>query len=533
MDLNHILLFIALFSPVILIVRSHRVAQLNRALRNASFAVLIVTGVSWFLFPRQAGFIGGGVWFTLLLVPAFVSHRLADLALRERFTAARWLASFLSIIHPAPAVRNQVKLLRALGAASRGNSQQAVELLRSLQSGTDAIARQAIAQSFRLRGNWEGLLAWCRSLFPPMALQRDGILPLYFRALGETHRLDDLIPQLAAQSEALRKDERLLVPGTVAAGPSDVAADSLSLLILWAFTGRKTQLVRLFETSLLKINAERKTFWLATADLAAGNIDTARKQLERLQGQTRNAMLQFEIATRLQHADDYARAVANRSSQSDRILQRLQTPQMRKTSYFASTGRATPVVITLIALNVAMFLLEVLAGGSTNPFVLHRLGQLETSDFFAVGQYWRLLTSLFLHYGPVHLLFNIYALYILGPALERSIGELRFIACYLLSGIGSGLGVVLLHTIGLTPPQDVVGASGCIMGVVGAWAGFLLRYRHAPLARRRLQNIVFIVVIQTVFDLTTPQISMAAHMCGLITGLVLGLILTPRQVRSV
>ena len=203
---------------------------------------------------------------------------------------------------------------------------------------------------------------------------------------------------------------------------------------------------------------------------------------------------------------------------------------MRQTPYFARTGRATPVVITLIVLNVAMFLLEIVAGGSTNPFVLHRLGQLETWNFFAAHQYWRLLTSLFLHYGPVHLLFNIYALYILGPALERSIGALRFIACYLISGNRSGLGVVLLHTIGLTPAEEVVGASGCIMGVVGAWAGFLLRYRHAPLARRRLQNIVFIVVIQTVFDLSTPQVSMAAHMCGLIAGLVLGLILAPRYV---
>jgi rhomboid protease GluP len=197
--------------------------------------------------------------------------------------------------------------------------------------------------------------------------------------------------------------------------------------------------------------------------------------------------------------------------------------------YFARTGRGTLIVITLIVLNVAMFLLEVIAGGSTNPFVLHRLGQLETSDFFITGEYWRLLTSLFLHYGPVHLLFNIYALYILGPALERSIGALRFITCYLISGIGSGLGVVLLHILGLTPAEEVVGASGCIMGIVGAWAGFLLRYRHLPLARRRLQNILFIVVIQTVFDLSTPQVSMAAHMCGLITGLVVGLILTPHE----
>ncbi len=520
MDLNRILLFVALLSPVALIVRSHRTAQLNRSLRAASFAVLLVTGASWLFFPRQAGFIGGGAWFALLLIPAIASHKLSELVLREQFTAAYHLARFLSIVHPSPTIRGETELFRALELAKRGSTEHALDLLQSLQSGSATIARQAIAQSFRLRGDWEGLLAWCRSSLTPMSLQRDGILSLYFRALGETHRLDDLILQTTAHTRALPDEATEILPF------------QLSLQLLWAFTGRTTQLVRLFETSLRKFSAQRKAFWLATAELAAGNIDIARKQLERLHAETSNAILRAEIVTRLQHADEYAQAVANRSAESDRILRRLETSPMRQTSYFAQTGRNSPVVITLIVLNVAMFLLEIVAGGWTNPLVLHRLGQLETWNFFAAGQYWRLLTSLFLHYGPIHLLFNLYALYILGPALERSIGALRFIACYLISGIGSGLGVVLLHVIGITPAQEVVGASGCIMGVVGAWAGFLLRYRHTPLARRRLQNIVFIVVIQTIFDISTPQVSMAAHMCGLITGLVVGLILTPRYARN-
>jgi len=66
------------------------------------------------------------------------------------------------------------------------------------------------------------------------------------------------------------------------------------------------------------------------------------------------------------------------------------------------------------------------------------------------------------------------------------------------------------------------------MGIVGAWAGFLLRHRHAPQAKQRLANILLIVVIQTAFDLSTPQVSMAAHLCGLIAGFLLGLALAPR-----
>jgi len=68
------------------------------------------------------------------------------------------------------------------------------------------------------------------------------------------------------------------------------------------------------------------------------------------------------------------------------------------------------------------------------------------------------------------------------------------------------------------------------MGVVGAWAGFLLRHHHTPFAKQRLANIGLIVVIQIAFDLSTPQVSMAAHMCGLVAGFFLGLILAPRPV---
>jgi rhomboid protease GluP len=100
--------------------------------------------------------------------------------------------------------------------------------------------------------------------------------------------------------------------------------------------------------------------------------------------------------------------------------------------------------------------------------------------------------------------------------------------CYLISGLASGAGVVALTVIGLVQPAQLIGASGSIMGIVGAWAGFLLRHRYAPHARQRLANVGLIVAIQIAFDLSTPQVSMAAHLCGLIAGFFLGLILAQR-----
>jgi rhomboid protease GluP len=140
-------------------------------------------------------------------------------------------------------------------------------------------------------------------------------------------------------------------------------------------------------------------------------------------------------------------------------------------------------------------------------------------------EYWRVLAALFLHANWAHLLFNLFALYVLGPPFEQTIGSLRFLICYLGSGICSTVGVVAFSYY-RGDNDFVLGASGCIMGIVGAWAAFLIRDRHDPLVRRRLANIVFIVVVQTIFDRLTPQISMTAHMCGLIGGFLIGLLIT-------
>jgi rhomboid protease GluP len=189
----------------------------------------------------------------------------------------------------------------------------------------------------------------------------------------------------------------------------------------------------------------------------------------------------------------------------------------------------SPVVLTLIIVNIAVFLLELLLGGSTNEVTLHRLGELDTNSVIYRHEYWRLFAALFLHYGPVHIFFNLFALLLLGPPLERQIGGLLFLFCYAASGLGSSIAVVSLTKLRLIDPVQLVGASGCIMGVVGTWAGFLLRHRHLPLARQRLRNIFVIVLLQLAFDFLTPQVSMAAHLGGLFTGFFLGMVVPARK----
>ena len=190
--------------------------------------------------------------------------------------------------------------------------------------------------------------------------------------------------------------------------------------------------------------------------------------------------------------------------------------------------RIAPAVAIIILINLAVFVIELHRGALNNPLMLDRLGALDAQAVIDKGELWRLFSALFLHDNLAHLGFNLFALYIIGPPLEKTIGTIRFAVCYLITGLGSTAGVVLLTLIRIAPRALLIGASGCIMGIVGVSAGFLLRHRHVWQARQRLLNILLIIAIQVLFDIFTPEVSMSAHLCGLITGFAVGLFITPK-----
>jgi len=334
LNLNHILLFVAIVSPLLVLARAWRPSATHRGWRLAALVVLAVTAVAWLLWPDVSGYIGGAAWFLLLFLPTIALRKITQLAAQGDYESAGRLGAAIQILHPTAELREQIRLFRHLKS--------------------NAVHRRAFSS----------------------------------------------------------------VPGDRYVAPS-----------------------------------------------------TRRSEL-----------------------------------------------------------RTAPAVLVLILVNVLAFLFEIFRGGWNDPDVLHRIGAVEPDAVVTQGEYWRLFTALFLHAGFLHLAFNLFALYVLGPPLERSIGAIRFLACYLISGLASSAGVVALMEGGLVQVGQLIGASGCILGVVGAWAGLLLRHRHAPFAKQRLANIGLIVAIQIAFDVSTPHVSMAAHMCGLVAGFFLGLLLAPRAV---
>jgi membrane associated rhomboid family serine protease len=164
------------------------------------------------------------------------------------------------------------------------------------------------------------------------------------------------------------------------------------------------------------------------------------------------------------------------------------------------------VTYLLIAVNVVMFVLQSMSTQLQRDLVLWPPGVAE-------GQWYRLVTSAFLHYGIAHIAFNMWALWAVGPQLEQWLGRLRFGVLYGLSGLGGSVLVYLLSPLN----SASAGASGAIFGLFGAT--FVLLRRLRVDARGIMAVIVINLVITFVVPLIGGQaISWQAHVGGLVTG---------------
>lgn len=184
-----------------------------------------------------------------------------------------------------------------------------------------------------------------------------------------------------------------------------------------------------------------------------------------------------------------------------------------RTENFSQYVRAYPVATFLLALNIGIFIYTLIPGIGDQLF-LFGLGD---NLLIANGEYWRLLTPMFLHGGFMHLLFNMFSLFVFGPELEKIAGKARFITVYMLAGLFGDIATYFIQPVAYTH----VGASGAIFGVFGAFGALVYYTKHAfPQLR---QVILPIIVISVVMTFVGTNINVTAHIAGLITGFLIGL----------
>lgn len=186
----------------------------------------------------------------------------------------------------------------------------------------------------------------------------------------------------------------------------------------------------------------------------------------------------------------------------------------------------------LLGVNVVVFLVMTVFGaryglginGSQDTRVLVIFGAMQ-NQLIAQGEYYRLLTSMFLHIGLIHLAFNSYALYILGQDVERLYGSARFLLIYFLSGLGGSLASFVLGNAGVS-----AGASGAIFGLVGTEIVYFYLHRSTfgQRGQAQLRSLLMLAGINLFLGFTIPGINNLAHMGGLVFGALLGWILAPK-----
>jgi len=188
-----------------------------------------------------------------------------------------------------------------------------------------------------------------------------------------------------------------------------------------------------------------------------------------------------------------------------------QVPTTRTLFGGAVRGGRPVVTLTIVGICVVSWVLQLVTQGAWTARWAY-------SPLAGSVEPWRFLTAAFLHStSPLHILFNMYALWLVGPFLEQAFGRGRFVALYGLSAVGGSVGVLLL-----TPPTyeawsaGVVGASGAVFGLFGAIIPVLRR------TGRSAMQIVVLIAINMAIPFFVPNIAWQAHVGGLVVGLAIG-----------
>ncbi len=184
----------------------------------------------------------------------------------------------------------------------------------------------------------------------------------------------------------------------------------------------------------------------------------------------------------------------------------------------------------MAAVNILVFIVLEILGDTSNPSFMLAHGA-SYAPMVLEGQYWRLFTCMFLHFGFEHLAYNMFSLIFLGDIVESVMGPVRYLILYIVGGLGGNV-VSLMLSMRSGRYAVAAGASGAIFACMGAFLYFALRNRKrfGSGNMRRLGMMILLMIMQSLVD---KGVDNAAHLGGLATGFILAVLLYHPQKRSV
>jgi len=184
------------------------------------------------------------------------------------------------------------------------------------------------------------------------------------------------------------------------------------------------------------------------------------------------------------------------------------------------------ITYSLIAINIVVYLFSAFFSQdfiNMNSEVLVKMGALFGPITVLGGEWWRLLTAMFLHGSMTHLLMNMFSLYLIGRGVEEYFNTTSYVLLYLFSGLLGGLASLYMH-----PASVGVGASGAIFGIFGAMGGFFIAHRNKIEAHTKafMKEFAIIIGINLVLGFSIPSVDVSAHVGGLIIGFIGGYVIS-------
>jgi membrane associated rhomboid family serine protease len=465
-------------------------------------ALVVVTGtVALYLGYGHVGLLVAAIFVLLILPPTLLLNASNRAYMQARFPAASRRVGLAAFLHPTPAMRSRARHLAALAGDDAERSAAALEALLPTESG---LARRSLEATIaRLRGRWDDVLSIVRSA----GHDARGLEEFEVRALGELGRFDEMV-------NAYERCKSKLV---------GLSLRNVQLFVL-AFCGQRAAVALLRQARRLPMHPDFVAYWDAIAACnAPGHREEGRGMLAKLAQQS--GLAAVRAAAKRYSYETEARPPRSPSDASlaaaAAIAERWREAHAMRTSPL----RRLPVTLGLLAANTLMFALEDWYGGVESLGALVGLGALSPAVVYETGEWWRLVAALFLHFGWPHFMVNMFALFVFGRIVETAFGSWRMLAIYALGGIGSMATVLAMMIGGVSAGDLIVGASGAIMALFGAWsARLVVRWRQSRdvLDRRPAILMATIIALQCAVDLSVPQVSFTAHISGFLIGFLFG-----------
>lgn len=191
-----------------------------------------------------------------------------------------------------------------------------------------------------------------------------------------------------------------------------------------------------------------------------------------------------------------------------------------RTESFRQFLRLYPIISILIGIHIFLWLLIFLSLPFGTTLMQHMIG---FNFLISEGEYWRLVTPIFVHSGFGHMLFNSFSLVLFGPALESMLGKFKFIVAYLLTGVAANLATFYIEPLEFAH----VGSSGAIFGLFGIYL-YMVLFRKDLINQMNSQLIMTILIIGLVMTFINTNVNIIAHIFGFLAGAIVAPLILPK-----